>query len=236
MRCDEVIRELATPTDGRDATALREHLADCTSCAGWAQRAEQLDRLWEATRPDEPSPQVWQKVWAEIALSVPVTSASAKEGLGAFVHPSANGSAASVIPRPAPAQRAARSGFRHLATIGLLALAQAAAVLLALGLAWQSSVAPPRPRVGQMAKVERQPAPSHSTSSPIVQAVEPSKIDAEIEIDEGRLIVIRSEDSTLQLVDVTPPEMASGLDHGLDPWLLMFNRVESLDNPTIASR
>ena len=31
MHCDEVIRELAVPTDDRDSAALAEHLANCPS-------------------------------------------------------------------------------------------------------------------------------------------------------------------------------------------------------------
>ena len=55
MRCDEVIRELAVPTDDRDSAALAEHLANCPSCAVWAKRDAEFDRLWDATRPAEPS-------------------------------------------------------------------------------------------------------------------------------------------------------------------------------------
>ena len=70
MHCDEVIRELAVPTDDRDSAALAEHLASCPSCADWAKRDAQFDRLWDATRPTEPSPQVWDTVWAHIASSL----------------------------------------------------------------------------------------------------------------------------------------------------------------------
>ena len=65
MHCDELIRELAVPTDDRDSAAVAEHLANCPSCAGWARRDAQFDRLWNATRPLEPSPQVWDTVWAQ---------------------------------------------------------------------------------------------------------------------------------------------------------------------------
>ena len=62
MRCDEVIRELAVPTDDRDSAALAEHLASCPSCAGWAKRDAQFDRLWEATRPTNPRPGVGHRL------------------------------------------------------------------------------------------------------------------------------------------------------------------------------
>ena len=56
MRCEDVIRELAAPTDMRDAAASADHLSRCPSCAALADRAARLDRLWEATRPSEPRP------------------------------------------------------------------------------------------------------------------------------------------------------------------------------------
>ena len=55
MRCDEVVRELAAPTGNRDREAMAEHLAACSACAEWARRAGDLDRLWGATRPAEPT-------------------------------------------------------------------------------------------------------------------------------------------------------------------------------------
>src|SRR5277367_5660174 len=70
MHCDKVIRELAVPTDDRDSAAVAEHLANCPACAGWAKNDAQFDRLWNATRPIEPSPQVWDTVWAHIASSL----------------------------------------------------------------------------------------------------------------------------------------------------------------------
>ncbi len=68
--CDEVIRELAVPTDDRDSAALAEHLANCPSCADWAKRDAEFDRLWDATRPVEPSSQAWDAVWSHIASSL----------------------------------------------------------------------------------------------------------------------------------------------------------------------
>ena len=108
MHCDEVIRELAVPTDDRDSAALAEHLANCPSCAGWAKRDAQFDRLWDATRPVEPSPQIWDTVWAHIASSLDSSTPAEFE---AFASPMAtlNGSVArlkchscrpSVVPLP----------------------------------------------------------------------------------------------------------------------------------------
>ena len=66
MRCEDVIRELAAPTDTRDAASLAEHLSRCPSCAAWAERAARLDHLWEVTQPAEPTPEVWDNVWAQV--------------------------------------------------------------------------------------------------------------------------------------------------------------------------
>ena len=70
MRCVDVIRELAAPTDTRDAVGLTDHLSRCSSCANWARQAEQLDRLWDLTRPSEPSPEVWDSLWSQVAHSL----------------------------------------------------------------------------------------------------------------------------------------------------------------------
>ena len=70
MRCVDVIRELAAPTDTRDAVGLADHLSRCSSCANWARQAEQLDRLWDLTRPAEPSPEVWDNLWSQVAHSL----------------------------------------------------------------------------------------------------------------------------------------------------------------------
>ena len=92
MHCDEVIRELAVPTDDRDSAAVSEHLASCPSCAGWADACRQLDRLWDATRPTEPSPEVWDTVWAQVASSL--DSVDAGRGCGVLAsRDDSNGSA-----------------------------------------------------------------------------------------------------------------------------------------------
>ena len=70
MRCDDVIRELAVPTDDRDTAALASHLANCGNCADWAQKDSQFERLWDATRPVEPSAQLWDEVWSHVAASL----------------------------------------------------------------------------------------------------------------------------------------------------------------------
>jgi hypothetical protein len=75
MNCREFARELATPTDGIDPAELQRHLGDCPRCAAESDAARQLDRLWAATRPAEPSPAAWGRLWDSVttALDAPAT-------------------------------------------------------------------------------------------------------------------------------------------------------------------
>ncbi len=67
MRCVDVTRELSAPTGDRQSSALAQHLAACPQCAAWAARDMKLNQLWDATRPVEPSTEVWNEVWTEIS-------------------------------------------------------------------------------------------------------------------------------------------------------------------------
>jgi len=66
MRCDEVTRELAVPSDGRDPAELDRHLAGCLHCSAHAEGFRRLDDLWAATRPVEPSGAVFDEIWARV--------------------------------------------------------------------------------------------------------------------------------------------------------------------------
>ena len=96
MHCDEVIRELAVPTDDRDPASLAEHLAQCPSCAAWADRAAQFDRLWEATRPAEPTGEMWDTVWTQVACAVDKSDTGRAKGIRAAPIIRLNGSAAKI--------------------------------------------------------------------------------------------------------------------------------------------
>jgi len=65
MHCADVIEELAASAEPASA-ALSEHLARCPDCAAWAERDARLSQLWEATRPQEPPPEAWATVWADL--------------------------------------------------------------------------------------------------------------------------------------------------------------------------
>lgn len=219
MRCDEVIHELAAPTADRDRAELADHLAGCPGCAEWARRAEGLDRLWEATRPAEPSPAAWDAVWAKIAGSL--ADPSARPGVipGVERAPSRNGEAARVLVHPGP--RPVGRGLR-LAAIALVGLAQAAAILLALGLAWQSEPRPDGP--GRFA--DRTPPPPAA-----VRSVADVQFDAEIEASSLMVIVVGRESGRVE--DRTPPEMNLSADIGME----ITNAMESIATPpAVAAR
>jgi hypothetical protein len=260
MRCDEVVRELATPTGNWDQSALAEHLAGCPACADWARRAERLDRLWDATRPAEPSPEAWDTVWANIAQALPGPKVAVPGGLP-VIHttPSRNGSgpkglvyavpAPVVAPAPAPAQRRGRSW--RLAGVALVGLAQAAAILIALGLAWRT-----QPHPGVPKKIE--PSTAHNTPPALPVAVRsPSPVEVNAVIPENCLVVLRLKSEAVRvppnrgdeavpgvgglfkggrrsawMEDVTPEEMNFSSDIGL----VIVNFMESVATPQMAAR
>jgi len=103
MRCDEVMRERSAPGVHLDRSALAEHLASCPRCASWSAQADQLDSIWDDTRPAELSGPAFDAIWAK------ATVAASEPEILPFV--------------PTPAWK--RWG------VGLLALAQAAGILIA---------------------------------------------------------------------------------------------------------
>jgi hypothetical protein len=131
MRCRDVIRALAVPTDGLDRAELAQHVATCPRCGRWSARAERFDRLWAATRPAEPSAAAWDAVWSGVceALDEP-----------------------KVIPVPASAWS------RRRWAIAIVGLAQAAAILVAITLVLHQARPKPAPdRPIQIAQSPPQP-------------------------------------------------------------------------------
>ncbi len=230
MRCEEVERELAAPTPGCDRAAMADHLAVCPSCAAWAQDAERLDRLWEATRPAEPSPEAWDAVWSGISAALDRRSLAAvppplsQPALG-LAEP--GGIREHTWPRPRTAGR--RWGVGAMALIGL---AQAAAILIAIGLAWQPAPRPEGPVADASASagfVPKVAAGKPGAPRPI-RVDRPVRVDAEI--DEGYLMVIHTGPAGARVENATPPEMNTGSDGGL----VFFNWMESLSTPRVAVR
>jgi hypothetical protein len=223
MRCDEVIRELAAPTGEGDRAAIADHLAGCAACADWARRAEGLDRLWDATRPTEPSAEAWDTVWAKIAATLPCP-ASAEEMPTAVASPSRNGVAPKILVHPGSVPTGPRTRGRtwRFAAVALVGLAQAAAILVALGLAWRT---PPRP--------DGQPRAPELLPVSLPQAVR-WEVDVEYQADvqPGSLPMIRLGQQSGRVEDRTPPEMNLGADMGME----MANVMESLATPPVAAR
>jgi hypothetical protein len=127
MRCSDVIDQLRTSSSGFDLDpAVSDHLASCSECAGWAEDDVRLLRCWQATRPAEPSAEVWNALWARVSDGLEAAHAERPRVL------------------TMPEQPAAARRFRP----GLVAfgLAQAAAILLAV---WLLPGRHPHPRSGE---------------------------------------------------------------------------------------
>ena len=93
MRCEDVSRELATPTGTPSPVEMADHLASCPGCAEASRRSDRLDRIWEATRPAEPSIQALDTLWARASAAldaprsavIPFEKAPARRGRWAVV-------------------------------------------------------------------------------------------------------------------------------------------------------
>ncbi len=194
MRCSEVIQELITSQGGRD-DAVVAHLTTCASCRRFADDSELLDRVWTQTRPVSPSLDSWAQVWDGIQSRL-------ASGIESH-HPTV---------LAMPATHKASSRFRRL---GLLALAQAAAVLFVVQIGWHFIPGPGRDAAQktQLAGVSQ----PRSEASPI-------------EIDEGPIVVISFAGDAREVV-AADTDSASGVDDGF----VLFNEIESLvTTPVVA--
>jgi hypothetical protein len=224
MRCSEVLSELAVPTDVRDSAAIDEHLADCAACRGWAERARGLDRLWNATCAPNPSAEVWDRVWTNIAasLDIPVPK---EVNYRSPLFSSHNGSPANSQPKTVRGNPS-RSRFRTLAIIGLIGLAQAAAVLLAVGLSWNGSDS------SQPVSIAKGSDPAASAGDRASANQAGNRLLASgdsVEIEEGQVVVvvIRNQGKTSTIIDRTPE--VTFLE--VDDYLLLYSAMESLAAP-----
>ncbi|MCA1684654.1 MAG: hypothetical protein LC745_01460 [Planctomycetia bacterium] len=50
-----------------DRAALAAHLASCPRCASLAGRESAFTRVWDATRPSEPTAAAWDALWARVS-------------------------------------------------------------------------------------------------------------------------------------------------------------------------
>ncbi len=206
MRCDEVMRELNLPGDDRDDRALADHLAECEACARWSEHAAAFSRLWAATRPVDPSTDSWDQLWSSVTARLdrlaPVAAPRSRSDHS--FSPGADSAArhSSRMARP----------WRGLAAIGLVGLAQAAALLVAVNLYWNPGAKDSSPH-----------APRSSTSHEEAQQTAPS-LDSVVDVEWGQVILIRSDGpnkvETTDLALLAPST-------GEDPWYDFYNRVES---------
>jgi hypothetical protein len=225
MRCNDVIRELAAPSVDCDASALAEHLAVCPACTAWANRGAALDRLWDATRPLDPPAHAWEAVWANIvdSLDSPAsTHAPQRVAAGA----ARNGASSRVALKSPAVERVPSPGPRSwsVKATAWLFLAQAAAVLLGVGLAWHSFHPT---RSVQSAEIEEGYVVRISLTQDGASGTLPS-----VEIEEGHVVLIQAEDPKPEaLVISSEPAL-----WGVDDWYIMFNAVESMANPVLAMK
>jgi hypothetical protein len=212
MRCAEVIRELAVPSDERDASALAEHLSGCQSCAIWAEHATRLEELWEATKPREPGVVTWDAMWNHIAGAIDSHAPShASEVSPVFSPLSQSSSGGRFDGVSVGTVRKSRERGRLLVVAGLIGLAQAAAILLAVGLGWHRT------------QLDPSAAPFDQVTSSTLN----------VEIEEGRTVLIRSQASEFAVIDLTPDQLVLGVDD----FYVMFNALESMaTNPIVAMK
>ena len=191
MRCDEAMREMTLPGDDRDDPGLAQHLAECQACARWAGHASRFNSLWDATRPADPSNETWDRLWSSVAERLD--------------HPFATAGDAAA-PHQAPATRS----WRGLAAFGLVGLAQAAALFLAVNLFWNTTGKNVQP-LGK------------ALNPDVAQQTAPS-LDSVVDLEWGQVVLIRSQGpEEVDITDLTLLESANGED----PWYEIFNRFES---------
>lgn len=235
MRCEDVIRELALSGNAQASAAFADHLKSCPSCQAWAHRAAQLDRLWEATRPAEPEPEVWDSLWSQIARSRDTSTSELSSPVSpAYQNGSTNGFVLNFEgkrPEPPPA-RARSSRSRRWAFVVVAGLAQAAAIVLVAGLSWRY-FAPSKPEVALETPANSTPAKPESVASRLQV----------VDIEEGHVVVIVAEPTGLLVVDRTPKGMTPAVarldwygDERYFAWQQVFNEFEFLAKPKVAMK
>lgn len=158
-----------------------------------------LDALWEATRPAEPSAQAWDRVWESVAGELDRISSTTTSGRsdvirreGVFFHQAS--------------QVSSRRPLAVAAAAATVMLAQAAAILLAVGLSWRGA----DPEAG---------APTGWQVA-----------TADVRVEEGQFVLIRSNADAVQTIDLSA-RLGAG---DVDAWYEMYNRLEWTSQPVVA--
>ena len=116
----------------------------------------------------------------------------------------------------------------------MVGLAQAAAILIAVGMALQAPPVPPTPQVHHLAQNPNPTAP-HVPS--VIRLSQPLIVEADIEIEEGQMIMISLDGPAPKLVDRTPPEVSfGGIVNKTAGNMEMFNAAESFASTVVASQ
>ncbi|WP_165227355.1 hypothetical protein [Aquisphaera insulae] len=203
MRCHDVIHSLSSPGPAANQPAVAQHLASCPACARRADEAAKLDRLWGATAPDRPDGDAWGRVWSAIdaRLDAPAMAETTR--------PSRL--------RLAPATSAGASARRpRWMMAGAAILAVAAALLVAFVHEWQAA-----------SRTSDAPAIASSAGT---NGVSPS-IDPPIEIEEGQVALIWTDDREPRVVDM----MSFDPLNDEDPWFYFLNRIEDSRSVVVMS-
>ncbi len=203
MRCDEVMRELGLPVDEQDHRALADHLAECQACARWSEHATTFNRLWNGTRPVSPSPESWDQLWSSVATRLDHDNPASPADV-----PFENLSKSAKTAQLRHTSPLIRTG-RGIAALGLVALAQAAALVLAVNLYWNAG----SPNAH---------APTVDPANNLVQRTVPS-LDSVVDVEWGQVPLIRTDGPEVKISDLAVLEPSNGDD----PWYEFYNRVES---------
>jgi hypothetical protein len=209
MRCDEVIRELSVPTPGRDDLAISRHLTGCEACSRWAEQAAKFDRLWDATQPAEPSVEAWDHLWSSVTAQLDRPALATVNGMRSIHAP---GLPSAVSPAPSGRGRY----WRGLAAVGMIGLAQAAALLIAVGITWR------RPDTDSSITNPASPAD-------LAQNLKPS-LDSVFDLDEGDPILIHLDGKKAWADKLT----AQDTSNGVDEWYVFFNELEPMAKSVMA--
>jgi hypothetical protein len=236
MRCEQVIRELAAPSDDRDSLALASHLKTCPKCTTWAQRAAELDHLWIATRPAEPSSGTWETVWSNVVASLESTIPANRDN--EFARSDRRSQFDGHSDRPS----------RTLQSWSLvaMALAQAAAILVAVTLAWSpkkttqivesldlvSASSEPDAAVRVSLRLDGLPVVIDEGHLVVIrEAPESHDVLVPIFTANQTLLVIKAEGPAPRVLDRTPVEGGFGVDD-----CVMYNVFESITSPVVAMK
>ena len=228
MRCVDVIRELAAPTDTRDAADLADHLSRCSSCANLARQAAQLDRLWDATRPAEPSPEVWDNLWSQVAHSLEDSTSQEVASPSSSVSWNARPSPRCSNWRAKPIRHSPARSFRSR-------------LWQSIGCGWPCAgcrglfgcrIDAGGSSFHQSKKLPPESGALNQTAPTAVAAPLPS-----VDIEAGHMVVILADPNSPSVVDRTPKAIIAGVgreyvdwygDERSFDWSQVFNEVEFL--------